>query len=70
MTVASMPSMSAMTKEMHERTREDEKERQQLHQMLVVPEEQPRDGSGQAKPQQPLIDTGPVQARWALCLAP
>lgn len=54
-------SVRPVAEHMHQWTGEHHEERQELHQMLVVTEEQPGDSGGEADPQQPLVDAGPVR---------
>jgi hypothetical protein len=56
-----MRAMTVVAEQVHQRAREHDGEGQQLGQVLVVPEVQPRHGCGQTEPQQPLVDARPVR---------
>jgi hypothetical protein len=51
-----------MPEQVHQRAGQQDQERQQLQQVLVVAKEQPPDGRCQAEPEQPLVDARPVRS--------
>jgi len=63
--MSAVPTVSAVPEDVHQRAREDEEEGQQLKQVGVVADEHPSHGRGEADPQQPLIDAGPIRAALA-----
>ena len=61
--VTTVPPMVPMAEEVHQRTSQEKQEGQQLREMRVVAIEHPANSRGEADPEHPLIDAGPIGTR-------